>query len=249
MKPFILVMARNRLLVDAKLEELKEYGFPYLVICGEGPDAPGIMYREVKGKWDAINFGYRFVPAGTDIVVLNDVDTKIHGLEEALSLVSDGYDFIDCMVRPSSGSQPKFYALADPLREKFHFFASGVLMLVRKNTLDELMPIPPCLAEDSYLLFKAMQFGHKVVLCKSAYVTTTRTSTSTEEAAYKERTTLGILQALDYSVPPPWIRLFYYSTPLLAAILALAGEDGRAWAKGMISGFTLHLRGSKRSRF
>jgi hypothetical protein len=249
MNIFVLVMARDALLVGPKLEELRSYGLPYLVVCGERLDVPGVVYRAARGKWDAINFGYDLVPPETDVVVLNDVDTSIHGLDGALSMVSDGHDLVYCAVRPSSGSQPKFYALADPLRERLHLFASGELMLIRKRTLDRLMPIPPCMAEDTYLLFRAMQFGYKVALCRDAYVTTTRTSNSTEEIAYKERTTLGILQALDYSVPPPWIRLFYYSTPLLATMLALTGEDGRAWARGMMGGFTQHREGSKRTRF
>jgi hypothetical protein len=248
---FVLVMARDGLLVESKLEELRRYELPYLVVCGEKDlHAPGVIYREARGKWDAINFGYGFVPPDTDVVVLNDVDTQIHGLGEALSMIEKGgRDLVYCVVRPSSGSQPKFYALADPLRERLHLFASGELMLIRKGTLDRLMPIPPCMAEDSYLLFRAMQFDYQVALCRDTFVTTKRTSNSAEEAAYKERTTLGILQALDYSVPPPWIRLFYYSTPLLATMLALAGEDGRAWARGMIGGFRLHMEGSKRARF
>src|SRR5690349_4307350 len=72
-KFFVIVLARDGLLVGAKIDELKAYGFPYLVVCGESLDLPGVMYREAKGKWDAINYGYRSIPADTDIVVLNDV--------------------------------------------------------------------------------------------------------------------------------------------------------------------------------
>jgi len=241
-------VARDGSHLPSKLKELEAYGFPYLVVCGEFVDLPGVIYRKAVGKWDAINFGYNFIPSDANIVILNDVDTTIHGLKEAI-LAIESYDLVYCVVRPTSGPQQKFYSFADPLRRRFHFFASGELMLVRKKVLDELIPIPPCLAEDSYLLFRAMQFKRKVCLCERAYVTTTRTSNNTEEAAYKERTTLGILQALDYSVPPPWVRLFYKTLPLYATILALTGEEGRAWARGMIGGLRLHLRGSKMAQF
>jgi hypothetical protein len=83
------------------------------------------------------------------------------------------------------------------------------------------------------MLFKALELGYRAHFCTKAYVTTKRTSNAEEEEAYKARTTLGIYQALKYARPPPWIRTFYKLLPLAAPLLTLAGEDGRAWMKGI----------------
>ena len=235
-------------MVEAKLKDLKSYGIPYLVVCGERFDAPGVEYREALGKWDALNFGYRFIPEDTDIVMINDVDTVIHRLDFALGLASK-FDLVYCAVRPGEGPQKSFYAFADPLRERLNLFASGELMLVRKSALDRLMPVPPCMAEDSYLLFKAMELNQTVKFCRDTYVTTSRTANAAEEVAYKERTTLGILQALDYAKPPVPIRLFYQALPLFALPMMFMGENGNAWATGIMRAVRLHMEGSKRTQF
>jgi hypothetical protein len=249
MKPFCLVLARDAKSIRMKIREMESLGLPFMIVCGEKFDDPRVVIRVPAGKWDAINFGYRYVPSGTDIVILNDVDTEIHGLAQMLSSVSAGSDFVYATVKPIGGPQPKFYAIADPLNRILKIFAMGELMVIRKKLLDKMMPIPPCLAEDTYLLFKAMELHCNVDFCKGAYVYTARTSSTAEEALYKERTTLGILQALDFSRPPPLIRLFYRSLPILALMLMLTGEEGRSWAKGIMSGYRLHIEGSNRVSF
>jgi hypothetical protein len=248
MKLFILVLARDGRMVGDKVKDLKARGFPYLVVCGERLETQGVAYREALGKWDAINFGYQFVPHDTDVVAINDVDTAIHGLDFALALASR-FELVYCAVRPGEGPQKSFYAFADPLRERLNLFASGELMLIRKTSLDRLMPIPPCMAEDSYLLIKAMELHQTVKFCRDAYVTTSRTANAAEEIAYKERTTLGILQALDYAKPSVPIRMFYLTLPLLAIPLMLMGENGRAWGSGISRAVRLHTQGSDRTRF
>ena len=80
MKLFFLVSARDDRHVNEKIDELKNLGVPFLIVCGKRFNHPNVVYREPRGKFDAINFGLSFVPEGTDIVVLNDVDTKIHNL-------------------------------------------------------------------------------------------------------------------------------------------------------------------------
>lgn len=235
-------------MVDEKVRGLNAYGFQYVVVCGERLEMPGVIYREAIGKWDAINFGYQFVPQDTDVVAINDVDTTIHQLDFALALASK-FDLVYCAVKPDEGPQRSFYAFADPLRERLNLFASGELMLIRKRTLDGLMPIPPCMAEDSYLLFRAMEINHTVKFCRDTYITTSRTTNAAEEIAYKERTTLGILQALDYAKPSLAIRLFYRALPLFAIPLMLMGENGRAWAIGIERAVRLHMEGSNRTRF
>jgi hypothetical protein len=235
-------------MVESKIRELESYGFPYIVVCGEDMGTDGVIFRRAVGKWDAINYGCRYVPRGVDIVVINDVDTAIHKLDGALALASK-FDVVYCAVDPRGGPQASFYSFADPLRERLNLFASGELMVIRKRALDELIPIPPCMAEDSYLLFKAMELNYRVRFCRSTHVTTSRTTNADEEVVYKERTTLGILQALDHSRPPVAIRLFYRSLPLLAIPLTLLGENGRAWSEGIMRAVKLHVEGSKRVRF
>ena len=80
---------------------------------------------------------------------------------------------------------------------------------------------------------KAHELGYRAHFCTKTYVTTKRTSNAKEEEAYKNRTTLGIYQALKYANPPPWIRVFYKLLPLTSLLLMVAGEDGMAWMRGI----------------
>lgn len=248
-KVFFLVLARNAKQVQPKMAELRRLGFPFLVVCGEKMDHPNVVYRKPMGKWDAINFGCRFVPPEMDVVAFNDVDTEIFDIRFALSAVQSASAFVYSRVELGSGPQKRFYRIANPLNSHLRMFAMGELTLVRKSALEKLLPIPPCLAEDTYLLFKALELGFRADFCQETYVLTTRTSTPEEEALYKERTALGILQALDNSKPPPLIRVFYALLPVFALMLRPIGQDGRAWSKGIFSAIRLHSAGSTRSRF
>jgi cellulose synthase/poly-beta-1,6-N-acetylglucosamine synthase-like glycosyltransferase len=230
---FFIVPARNGRCVPKKIRELEELEVPYVIVCGERMNRRNIVYREARGKWDAINFGSRFVPEEADVIVLNDVDTRIQNFEHALSHLKGGADIVYCKVSVAKGPQVKFYRIADPIRKKLHIFASGELMLIDRRAFERLLPIPPCMAEDSYILFKALELGYRAHFCTKAYAETERTSNAKEEEAYKGRTTLGIYQVLNYAKPPPWIRAFYRTLPLTAPLLALTGEDGRAWTKGI----------------
>jgi hypothetical protein len=246
---FFIVPARNRRWVPEKIRELEELEVPYIIVCGERLNRRNIVYREARGKWDAINFGSRFVPEEADVVVLNDVDTRIRNFEHALSHLKGGAEIVYCKVSVSKGPQVKFYRIADPIRKKLHIFASGELMLIDRRAFDRLLPIPPCMAEDSYILFKALELGYRAHFCTKAYVTTERTADAKTEEAYKARTTLGIYQALKYTRPPLWIRTFYRLLPFTAPLLALAGEDGRAWMKGIGRALSATLKGHHPTRF
>jgi hypothetical protein len=94
-----------------------------------------------------------------------------------------------------------------------------------------------------------MELNYGVRFCRDTYVTTCRSENATEEVAYKERTTLGILQALDYAKPSLTIRLFYRALPLLAIPLMLMGENGHAWGTGIVRAVRLHTEGSNRTQF
>ena len=120
---------------------------------------------------------------------------------------------------------------------------------MRRRVFEDVLPIPSCLAEDSYILFRALELGHRAHFCTKAYVETERTSNAKEEEAYKGRTTLGIYQALKYAKPPPWIRAFYKILPLIAPLLALAGEDGMAWMRGIRKALSMTLKGHRPTKF
>jgi len=248
-KPFFIVLARNRKNVEEKIMELEGMRVPYVIVCGERLNHPGVVYREARGKWDAINFGSRFVSKDADVVVLNDVDTRIYNFEHALSHLNGKADIVYCKVNVSKGPQVKFYRIADPIRKRFHIFASGELMLIRRDVFERVLPIPPCIAEDSYMLFKVLELGYRAHFCTKAYVTTDRTTNAKEEEAYKTRTTIGIYQALKHTRPPPWIRTFYKLLPATAPLLALTGEDGRAWMRGIRKALSTILRGHYPTKF
>ena len=59
--------------------ELEGMRASYIIVCGEVLNHPNVVYREARGKWDAINFGSRYIPTSTDVVVLNDVDQRLSG--------------------------------------------------------------------------------------------------------------------------------------------------------------------------
>ncbi|MCW4023424.1 MAG: hypothetical protein NWF01_00100 [Candidatus Bathyarchaeota archaeon] len=232
-KVFFIVLARDRRHVRKKIEELNSMHVPFVVVCGERVRHPNIVYREAFGKWDAINFGAKFIPSQADVVVMNDVDTKIHCFERALQYLDSKTQIVYCRVEVSSGPQVKFYRIANPIRTRFHIFASGELLIVKRKLLEKTLPVPPCIAEDSYILFKALELGSHAHFCTEAFVTTKRTANSEQEVAYKGRTTLGIYQALSCTKPTLVIRVFYLLLPVFSPLLSIVGRDGVAWAKGI----------------
>jgi len=152
-------------------------------------------------------------------------------------------------VSVARGPQVKFYRIADSMRKRFHIFASGELMLFKHGAFKRLLPIPPCIAEDSSLLSTALELGYRAHFCTKAYVTTERTVNAKEEEAYKARTTAGIYQALTYTKPPPWIRAFYKLLPVATLLLILAGEEGRAWARGIRRALSITLKRHHPTKF
>jgi hypothetical protein len=53
------------------------------------------------------------------------------------------------------------------------------------------------------------------------------------EETFKATMIYGTYQALRYTRSSPWIRTFYGLLPIAAPLLALAGEDGKAWMRGI----------------
>ncbi len=228
-----MVMARDAKNVPQKISELQGTGIPFVIVCGEKVNHPNVVYRKASGKWDAINFGAKYIPSSAEIIIFNDVDNEIHNFELSLNCIMSKADLVHCQIKVSNGPQIMFYRLVNPIRQKFNMFASGDLMLIKRGVFEAISPIPPCIAEDSYMLFKALELGFRAYFCTEAYVTTKKTSNNNEEEAYKTRTTLGIYQALNYAKPPITIRIFYYLLPAFSPLLIVSGESGIAWAKGI----------------
>ena len=243
---FFIVLARDRTLVDDKIRELEKMGVPYKIVCGERLNHPNVAYRAPKGKYDAINFGASLIPKDVDMVVMNDVDTIIHNFHLALRYLKDekvALVFGTEMVK--EGPQYLFFRFLNPIRRKIPIAASGELMFIRRDVFEKILPIKPCKAEDTYILFKVLEYGHKIVFCEDCYAETERTKTAEEEEIYKRRTVTGIYQALSYAKPPLLIRLFYFLLPFTSPLLLVLGKKGYHWTRGILFGFLDYLRGDR----
>lgn len=246
MQPFFLVLARDCSGVETKAHELNSLGFRYIIACGENVNYPNVVYREPNGKYDAINFASWLVPKDVEVVGLNDVDTKIHNLEAALRLFNDReVSLVFVRVDVKRGPQVLFYSILDALRKRIPIAASGELMLIKREVLEKILPLKKCKAEDSYILFKVLECGHKVAFCEECYVTTKRTTHARQEEDYKRRTVGGIYQALSMTNPPHSVRLFYRLLPFVSPFLLILGVKGYYWARGILRGFVDYLRGDK----
>lgn len=248
---FFIVPARDKSNLHLKISELEKMQVSFIIVCGEKVSHPKVIYRPNAGKWDAINFGAKFIPKTTRTVVLNDVDTQIFNFKHANELLNKGNDIglVYCGVRLSEGPQVKFYKLLDPIRKIINIAASGELMLLKRQVFTRVLPLPPCIAEDSYILFKILEVGIKALFSQKTYVKTKRTINATQEEKYKNRTTLGIYQALDFARPPPQVRMFYRALPFFAPLLTLAGADGEAWAVGINKAYRDHLKHNDCKKF
>lgn len=246
MNLFCLVLARDEKYIDEKIEELKRLGISYLIVCGKNLNHPNVIYRKAKGKYDAINFGSGFIPKRTDVVMLNDVDTKINSLQAALRhLEHREVALVFAKVFVKEGPQMLFYIFLDFIRRRVPITASGEIMLIRHSVFRKILPIPPCKAEDSYILFRVLEFKHKAIFCEECYAETERTKKIEKEKSYKRRTVAGIYQALLYAKPPLSIRLFYLLLPFLAPLLLLLRKKGYYWMKGILLGFVDYVRGDR----
>jgi cellulose synthase/poly-beta-1,6-N-acetylglucosamine synthase-like glycosyltransferase len=246
MKVFFLVLARDGRHVEDKIRELEALGFPYLVVCGETLNRSNVVYREPKGKYDAVNFGFNFVPKDVDVVALNDVDTKLSNLDAALKLFRlRGVDLVFAKVFVKKGPQRFFYSLLDSVRRKVLIAASGELMLIRLEVLRRILPLKPCKAEDSYILFKVLKLRYRAVFCEECRAVTERTKSFAGEVSYKRKTVCGLYQALTYANPPNLIRVFYFLMPLASLTLLILGRRGYFWARGILLGLIDFLRGDR----
>lgn len=246
MNVFFIVLARDGSIIEKKIRELDGLGYPYVIVCGEKIDHSNVVHREPKGKYDAINFGFRFIPEHTDVVALNDVDTKIRNFQAILQLFnSEDVAIVFAKVSVEEGAQKLFLRILRCLRRRLAIAASGDLMLIKYDVLKKVLPIKPCKAEDSYLLFKTLELKHRVADCEECYVETEKTKTAEEEEDYKRRTVAGIYQALGYTKPPSLIKLFYILLPIASPLLLVLGKKGYFWMKGILLGLVDYLHGDR----
>jgi hypothetical protein len=246
MRVFFLVLARDCRHVYEKIRELESYGFQYKIVCGENLNHPNVVFQEPRGKYAAINFGINIVPANADIIVMNDVDTKIHNFGAALQGLNDstvGLVFGTELVK--EGPQNLFFRILNPIRSKIPVAGSGELLLIRRSIIDKVCPLPPCKAEDTYILFKVLQLGHKIVFSELCYAETERTKTADKEELYKRKTVGGIYQALSYVKAPVMIRLFYFMLPIASPLLLVMGKKGYFWMRGILLGLSDFLTGDR----
>ena len=247
MKLFFLVLARDRKHVDHKISELETLGVPYKIVCGERLNYPNVVYRIPRGKYDAINFGVTLIPKDIDIIVMNDVDTTIHNFHLMLRYLKDekvALVFGTEMVK--EGPQNLFFRILNPIRRKIPIAASGELMLIRRNIFERILPLKPCKAEDTYILFRVLEYGYKTVFCEESHAETVRTKSAEEEEVYKRRTVTGIYQALSLTKPPMLVKMFYVFLPFVSISLLMLGKKGYYWMKGIILGVLDYARGDRR---
>jgi len=247
---FFIVPARTAQGVDSKIKELKMLGYPFVVVCGEKVNIPNVVHRERRGKYDAINYGARFLSSKTRIVCLNDVDTKIFNFEKALEKIrKNGVALVFCKLKVKEGPPVYFYSMMDGIRSRLQIASSGELMLIRREVFEKIMPIPPCKTEDNYISFKIQELGYRSVFCEDCWVETERTKSLKDEEAYKTRTVTGIYQALSQTRGNPLIRVFYFFLPFISPLLLFQGKRGLFWMKGVIHGLTNFLIGDREGKF
>lgn len=247
---FFLVMARTKEGIYEKISELNYLNVPFIIICGEKIEHPKIKYRKPKGKFDAINYGSKYIPETAEIIFINDVDTKILNFKKILEPFNDStVALVYSKVEVEGGPQTHFYPILDGIRSKLHVASSGELMGIRKSLFLKILPLPPCKAEDSLIMFKILEMGNKILFSKDCWVRTIRTSNLSEETLYKQRTVTGIYQALLYSKPPILTRVFYLLLPFVSPILLVKGKRGFCWLKGIVKGYANYLSGDRNGRF
>ena len=246
MQPFFVVLARDSKHVIEKIRELENLGFSYLIVCGENLNLPNVAFRAAKGKYDAINFAAQNLPRDAKIIAFNDVDTRIYNIEAALhDFRQTRASLLFAKLWVKEGPQVFLNALLDSLKKRILVTASGELMIVRRDILDKILPLEPCKAEDTYILFKTLEHRGKVVFCEKCYLETQRTINAQKEESYKRKTITGIYQALSYAKVSFGIKLFYVLLPFMSPVLLILGKKGFYSMKGILLGFLDFIRGDR----
>lgn len=244
---FAIIVTRDLRALGDKLKSFDDLEIDYVIISGEPSRNPRVRYREPMGKFDALNYGFDLIPQNKSLVILNDSDTIVENIEKGFEWFSDPrVGLVHGSIQVTGGPQVLFYRILYGVMNLIGpVVANGEFMIIRKNVLKKIVPLPPCKAEDSLLAFRVLQAGLKVVRDNRITVITTRTKRASKEEDYKRINVCGLYQALSLSSPPIMIRVFYSVLPLFAPLLLIAGGTGRFWLRGIIEGFVDYLRGDK----
>lgn len=247
MRLFLVVLARDKRHIGEKIDELKNLDVPYIIVCGEPTRTSGVVYRTPRGKYDAINFAAELIPEDADIVAFNDVDTRITcNFRDMLRHFKDKkVAIVFASERVKEGPQVLFLRMLNPIRKRIPLASSGELMMVRRDILPALLPLKPCKAEDTYMMFKALELGYKAVFCEECHAETVRTKRIEKETPYRRKTVAGIYQALSYAKPPWLVRIFYMFLPFASVLFLVLGRKGYYWTKGILLGFLDYARGDR----
>jgi len=246
LKTYFIILARNHEYLDDKINEIEKMGYSYIVVCGEHVNRKNVFYRKPIGKYDAINYAISLVPSDTDIVIFNDVDTKIYNIENAFNMINNNETslvFVKLVV--NKGPQVILNKFLDKIKNYLLVTASGELILIKMDVLKTIAPLKPCKSEDTYIIFKLMENKHKINFCNSTFVITERTTYDKKEELYKRKTVGGIYQALSMTNPPILIKIFYLLLPYISPLLLVSGRKGYYAMKGILLGYVDHIRGDK----
>jgi hypothetical protein len=241
-----VVLARDRRHVWNKITELDGLRVRYAIVCGERIEHPRVAYRPPRGKFDAINYSLNLIPEETDTVIYNDVDTWRIDYKPLLKCLEDkkvGMAYAPELV--AEGPQTTLNTIFSPLQKRIPLFATGELIAIRKRILENILPLKPCKAEDTYMMFKVLELGYKVIQCDESPVPTHRTKEASKEEQYKTKVITGIYQALSLTRPPALTRLAYFLLPVISPIFMILGAKGYYTTKGIILGILLYLRGDR----
>lgn len=244
---FVIIVSRDASGVSEKLRTFEKLGLDHIVICGEMMNIPRVYFRAPRGKFDAINYGFSKVPHNKTFVILNDADSMVLSPEKAFEHFADPkVGMVHGTIQVAGGPQVLFYRILYRVIDHIGpVAANGEYTVVRREILNRILPLPPCKAEDSLLMFKVLEAGYQVVYDRRVKVLTKRTTAPEKEEDYKRINVAGIYQALSYSSPPPVIRAFYFLLPIFAPLLLIAGQSGRFWLKGIIEGLADFLKGDR----
>lgn len=245
---FVIVLARDLNGVHQKHMELEKLGLRHVIISGEPSLEDHVVYRTPRGKFDAINFGLKHIPEDAEIVVLNDVDTRIVNYDHAFRHFTDPrVGLIFTSVELPEGAHSTFNRLIDSIRHHFIIAANGELMFIRRDVLKRVTPIPPCKAEDTLILFRTLKIGYRAIFETDCHVLTSRTSSASlrNEQIFKRKVVCGIYQALYLGDASLSIKLFYSILPFASPFLLAAGRKGWFWMVGILWGLVDFLKGDK----
>lgn len=247
---FVIVLDKTGRFIEYYLNFLRKIGASFIIISGAKHQDGTVIYRDPRGKYDVINYSLKFIPNNASIVIFLDADVIEPPIEECVRVFREnGLDLaFPALEILDNTRQRLFTRILDEIRRHLSLItANGEMMIIKADKLPYLLPLPPCKAEDTLLLFRALERGFRVEFLSNIHVKTIRPYyTLVDEELYKRRVTCGIYQALSMVKHlPALIRIFYKVLPLLSPLLIVLERTGISFAKGIIRGYCDYLLGDR----